>query len=273
MCPLRNQRGSRFCPGSPAFYLLLLLLASLLGGCATRREISSFQEDTQYIRQTLDSLNQSVQSLRLQVDSMQIRQDRIMDQMVTQSDLRQYKAYMGSRMDDQQGQLQVLSAQVSDLAQHVTGVSQRVDEMKYTIKSTSAVDTSAAGDTVEAEPRQLYDQAYLDLSRGNYDLAKGGFEEYLRLYADTELADNAQYWLGEVEYVQGNFEAAISEFRQVESKYPQGNKVPAALFKAGLCQLQLKEKREARVTFRDLIQRYPAAPEAAQARDRLKDLR
>mgnify|MGYP000589275130 CR=1 FL=1 len=41
-------------------------------------------------------------------------------------------------------------------------------------------------------PRDLYQQAYSDFARKNYDLSIQGFQEYLRLYRDTDLADNAR---------------------------------------------------------------------------------
>jgi len=269
------KRESRRKPGFPFLCLTLLLAGAIslsLPGCAPR-QISTIKEDTEYIRASLDTLNLGIQNLRMQVDALQIRQDRLVEEMVTQSDLRQYKAYLGSRLDEYQQQAQTISAQLNDLSQRLTGVAQRVDEMKYKAKASPEADTSAAGDSVAAEPRQLYDQAYLDLSRGNFDLAKNGFEEYLRLYPDTELADNALYWLGEADYVQHNYENAIKRFQEVEQKYPQGNKVPAALFKIGLCQVQLKQKQKAKETFRRLIDQYPGSPEAAQAQDRLKELK
>ena len=260
--------------GFPIFCRRIFPLAifALVWGCAPR-QMTVMQEDTQYIRASLDTLNLNFQNLRMQVDALQIRQDRLVEEMVTQSDLRQHKAYLGSRLDEFQQLNQMISAQLNDLSQRLTGVAQRVDEMKYTAKTPSEADTSAAAEVVAAEPRQLYDQAYLDLSRGNFDLAKGGFEEYLRLYPETELADNALYSLGQADYVQHDYRSAIEKFQEVEKKYPQGNKVPAALFKIGLCQAQLKQRQNAKETFRRIMSDYPGTPEAAQSKDRLQELK
>jgi tol-pal system protein YbgF len=269
-----TRRESQRELGFPIFcrWLLLVGLTTLFWGCAPR-QMTLMQDDTEYIRASLDTLNLNFQNLRMQVDALQIRQDRLVEEMVTQSDLRQYKAYLGSRLDEYQQQAQMISAQLNDLSQRLTGVAQRVDEMKYTAKTPSEADTSAAAEVVAAEPRQLYDQAYLDLSRGNFDLAKDGFEEYLRLYSETELADNALYWLGEADYVQHDYRSAIEKFQEVEQKYPQGNKVPSALFKIGLCQVQLKQKQNAKETFRRIMSDYAGTPEAAQSKDRLQELK
>lgn len=274
MIPCGKSSGeSRRTTGFPANCILLGLVTLVLAGCATRGEILRLKEDAAYIRATTDTLNQTVQSLRDMVEDLQVKQDRLVEEMATQSDVRQFRAYLSSRLDDDQAQANMLSDQVNDLSQRLTGVAQRVDEMKYRAKEPSIVDTSAAAEMVDAEPRQLYDQAYLDLSRGSYDLAKTGFDEYLKRYPDTELADNALYWLGEVEYGQHNYKIALEKFQQVEVQYPKGNKVAAALLKMGLCQIQLRQKISARETFRKLVDKYPSTPEAAQAKERLKSLK
>jgi len=71
--------------------LVPVVLMALLAGCAPR-QMTVMREDTQYIRASLDTLNLNFQNLRMQVDALQIRQDRLVEEMVTQSDLRQHKA-------------------------------------------------------------------------------------------------------------------------------------------------------------------------------------
>lgn len=260
--------------GFPVLYLGLLIFGLFLSGCATRKEILKFQTDFEYVKAKLDTISINQQNLRMQVDGLQIRQDRLVDEMVTQSDLRQHKAYLGSRMDDYENQALMISAQINDLSQRLTGVAQRMDEWRYQqpAEPTKADSADMAIIAEQPELKELYDQAYTDLTRGNYELAKSGFAEYLRLYADTELADNALYWMGETEYVQHNYEEALSTFTKVIQDYPQGNKVPAALFKVGLCQLALANAEEAKTSFQRLIQEYPATPEASQAEERLKEM-
>ena len=258
--------------GFPMLCMCLTIVGLGFSGCASRSEILRFRENSEYIRAQLDTLNLNLQNLRMQVDGLQIRQDRLVEEMVTQSDMRQFRAYMGSRMDNYENQTLMLSAQINDLSQRLTGVAQRVDEMKYRVVKPTGADSSDTVAVAAPELKELYDQAYSDLTRGNYELAKGGFAEYLRLYPDTELADNALYWLGETEYVQHNYPEALKLFKQILEKYPNGNKVPAALFKVGLCQIALKERENAKATFQTLIVDYPATPEASQAAERLKEL-
>jgi len=64
-------------------------------------------------------------------------------------------------------------------------------------------------------PRELYTQAYADYARGNYDLAIQEYTDYLRNYPDTDLSDNAQYWIGECHYAKSKFEDAIEDRKSV----------------------------------------------------------
>jgi tol-pal system protein YbgF len=123
-----------------------------------------------------------------------------------------------------------------------------------------------------AQAKEIYDNAYLDLSRGNYSLALLGFRDYLTKSPESELSDNAQYWIGECYYTQKDFMRAIEEFERVDHNYPLGDKVPAALLKIGYSQLQLENRDAAKETLRDLINRYPTTEEAEQARAKLSTI-
>jgi tol-pal system protein YbgF len=120
---------------------------------------------------------------------------------------------------------------------------------------------------------KLYDTAYEDYQRQNYSLARTGFEEYLRMFAETDLADNAQYWIGECYYAEGKYEEAAAAFRRVIERYPTGNKAPRAMLKAGHALLQLGRKDQASAMFQQVIDTYPLSSEADQAKSRLKKLK
>jgi tol-pal system protein YbgF len=120
---------------------------------------------------------------------------------------------------------------------------------------------------------KLYDTAYEDYVRQSYSLARNGFEEYLRRFPDTDLADNAQYWIGECYYSEGRYEEAAEAFKQVITRYPTGNKVPRAMLKAGFALLQLGREDQAKAMFQQVIDAYPLSSEADQAKTKLKNLR
>jgi tol-pal system protein YbgF len=137
-----------------------------------------------------------------------------------------------------------------------------------------------AGETAGGEPEgmvpqkeEVYDTAYLDMVRGNYDLAISGFREFIASGKKQELKDNAQYWIGECRYAQGNYDEAITEFQKVVDEYPRGNKVPSALFKIGKSYYELGDSDEASRYFNAVIGGYPHSEEAKLAKEYLSDLR
>jgi tol-pal system protein YbgF len=138
---------------------------------------------------------------------------------------------------------------------------------------TGAIDPGPSpGEASGLDPEEVYDTAYRDVSRGSYTLAVAGFREFLRLFPDHSLADNAQYWIGECFYVQNDMESASTEFRRVIDGYPDGDKVPAAYLKLGYAALRLNNTNEARRHFDELIQKYPRSEESRSARTKLASL-
>lgn len=119
------------------------------------------------------------------------------------------------------------------------------------------------------DPGQLYDQASQDLTQGRYGMALAGFHDFLTRYPSSELADNARYGAGECFFAQSKFDSAAVEYQRVATDYPDGDKVPAALYKLALSQDKLGKADAAKKTFQDLIKRFPDSGEAQLARDRL----
>ena len=119
------------------------------------------------------------------------------------------------------------------------------------------------------DPVRLYDQATLDLTQGRYGLALQGYRDFLRRFPAAELADNAQYGVGECFFAQVAFDSAAVEYAKVPASYPKGDRVPAAMYKLSLCQERLGRSAEARKSMEDLVRLYPNASESQLARDRL----
>lgn len=116
---------------------------------------------------------------------------------------------------------------------------------------------------------QIYDQASQDLTQGRYAMAVQGFRDFLRRYPTSELADNAQYGVGECFFAQSVFDSAEVEYARVETQFPTGDKVPAALYKLALSRDRLGRAGAARKVLEDLVKRFPNAGEAQLARERL----
>lgn len=137
------------------------------------------------------------------------------------------------------------------------------------------------------EAMDLYQTAYLDYTRGNYPLAIAAFRELIRRYPKTDLAEMAQFWIGESHFslarslqsrgeserATQEFERAVQEFRRVLIEYPRGDMVPSALLKRALALIELKQPALAEADLKFLVDQYPTREEAAKAREELARLR
>jgi tol-pal system protein YbgF len=122
------------------------------------------------------------------------------------------------------------------------------------------------------EAVMLYRKSFEALRTGKHEEAVKGFKEFIRLYSTNDLADNAQYWLGECYYDRKDFTAAVREFRKVIERYPNGNKVPDAMLKVGFSYLSLGSIEAGRQTLTQLQRSYPRNEAAVRAENRLAEL-
>lgn len=123
-------------------------------------------------------------------------------------------------------------------------------------------------DLLSLSAQALYDRGYTLYHQGRYVDAETSFQRFLQTNPDNELADNAQYWIGECRYSRSDTRGALASFREVVEKYPKGNKVPDALLKAGQCLEAMGDIEGARVTYREVGRRFPGSAVAAAAEER-----
>ncbi len=131
-----------------------------------------------------------------------------------------------------------------------------------------ASDLELAAGLAAGEP-QLYDQALDLLQRQELDAAETAFRDFLARFPASDLADNAQYWIGEARLRRGDVGGALVAFRAVVEDYPEGNKVPEALFKVGHCLAEQGDATAAEEVLRELVRRYPGSAASELARRRL----
>lgn len=127
--------------------------------------------------------------------------------------------------------------------------------------------------TVSTTAGNLYRDAYETFQRGDLDGSRRKFEAFLKTYPNMELSDNAQFWIGETYFQKRDYEKAILEYEKVIVKYPEGDKVSAALLKQGLAFLELGDKTNGRNLLKRVTDRYPQSEQADIARKKLETLK
>ncbi len=120
---------------------------------------------------------------------------------------------------------------------------------------------------------EIYRSAKQAFDQGDSEAARKGFQDFIKRYPNSKNADNAQFWIGEIYYREKWYEKAILEYQNVIEKYPQGNKVPAALLKQGLAFSSIGDPANSKLILEELVRKYPKSSEAKVAAEKLKTLK
>lgn len=172
-----------------------------------------------------------------------------------------------AKLQDTHFRLTQLAQQIAATQQELQGIRTAAEQRRPASSSSGPLSTVDASD-----PRALYDTAYADYERGSYDLAILAFRQYLETFPDTELADNAAYWIGECYYHQSRFQQAIDQFDRVLTRYERSERVPSALLKKGYAYLELGQRAQGVVQLQNVICEHGGTDEARLARQRLQEL-
>jgi tol-pal system protein YbgF len=123
------------------------------------------------------------------------------------------------------------------------------------------------------QERAAYERAFNLLKDGRYDLAVAAFKSFMQSYPAGQFADNAQYWLGEANYVQRHFKVALNEFDKVVKNFPNSPKRADALLKLGYSYQELGDINKARLSLNEVVMSYPNSTAASLAQKRLQALK
>jgi tol-pal system protein YbgF len=190
--------------------------------------------------------------------------------------LQKQQADSGTRTDQISGQIQALNDTMDELKVRLAKVTKQLEDMQAAQQSIQAQQAQQQAQQQAAAaappPDILYNNALRDYNGGKDDLATQEFSDYIKFYPNTDLAGNCYFYLGEIQFRQGNYQQASQSYDQVLQNFPSGNKAASAQLKKGLALIELGKQDDGVTELRHLIQRYPHAPEALQARDKLRKL-
>ncbi len=278
----RVSKGSLVLP-----FVFLAVLALGAGGCSDAT--GALEQDVAQLQRDLNALTLSVHRSRGDTDTVVGQIDRrTREQSAEQS---KQIASLSTRVDALSTELTRVAARLEELSRRVESLSRELASRPGapapggappSASPTAPRPSSSGGPT----PEQAYQAAYLDFSKGNYPLAIAGFREFVRRYPDAQLADQAQYWVGESLFSQARaslaagqtdkanreLEQAVQEFRKLVLNYPRGERVPTGLYKEALALLELKQTKLAQARLQYLIDNFPQSEEAPLAKERLATL-
>jgi tol-pal system protein YbgF len=254
----------------------LLLFSTASPAFAVSKEIIQLQTQVQQLQDQMARMQQQFDAqMAIQKSLIEQTTDNVnkMSQTVDnlQKTLQQQNTDNGAKVDQVSGQVQALHDSVDELKARLNQISQKLDQMSNQQQN---IGTNVPGNNANQAPppQTLYDNALRDYNANKNELAMQEFQDYLKFYPNEALAGNAQFYAADIEYRQGNFQQAITDYNRVLDQYPGGNKNAAAQLKKGFALAELGQKDAAIKELNSLIARYPKSPEAAQARERLRQL-
>jgi tol-pal system protein YbgF len=229
---------------------------------------------------TVGKLNGTMSGLQKSVQDVQANSGARLDTMSTQvqglsDNLEEIKSRLGKlnqQLVDLQNTVQSLDAKVSGGATLPAGAAPSANPGAA---SSQPIGSSGGSSTPSGPPPSadtLYSNGLRDITSGKYDLARSEFEDYLKYYSDTDLASNAQFYLGEIAYSQRQYSQSVSEYDKVLTNYPKSFKLAPARLKKGMALIELGQKSQGIKELREVVKRYPGTEEERRARAKLKEL-
>jgi len=246
------------------------------------KKISKNQENIQTIKQQMEELLSLIEQIQAQQVSLQEDQKKIPAQ---------YQILL-EKLDGITLQLSRFSDDLMEIRKSSISLIQQAEQTDESEKKPEAAQESLpekkfeGKEMAEGKPeeelksplppnlsaQEIYNMAYADYLKGNFQLAIDGFKIYLDNFSQSPFADNALYWIGECHFSQKEYEQAIDRFNELILNFPLGDKIPAAYLKKGISLTELERKEEALTVFKLLVSKYPLDDETKIAQEKIKEL-
>ncbi len=245
------------------FTIFFIIVPNIFSGCATRGEIKRFQQQTEYLTQS----NAEQQRQLKQLDSLLVAQQEFLHQL---SANQQYN------MEQLQAEMQIIENIFKESGYKVSQLTEKIDNIRQEMvtsqpqQQSDSTDTSSSEPEVTINPKQLFETAALDYNKGKFELSKMEFEQFLSLFPQSALADDAQYSIAECLFALGKYEEAKTQYLKVRERFSSSTLVPDALFKASLSSLKMDDANSAKKLLQEIIEKYPQSDVAPRAEEKLK---
>jgi tol-pal system protein YbgF len=251
----------------------LIVGSTLLAtGCVSGSDIDAIHSKLGEIERELVDL-QRVSSTKQNVETLQTAIDEHMATLLkAEADMRLTLEQLSSQIDQLEANLEDTNYRLSQLSQQIAATNQDLKTFRSSGIRGDVGESAQEAPPLPTDPQALYQTAYNDYLRGNYDLSILGFRQYLESFPDTELADNASYWIGECYFSQGKYDQAIREFDNILRSYERSDKTASALLKKAYAYIELGQISRGVDQLRSVIETYPGTDEANLARQRLQEL-
>jgi tol-pal system protein YbgF len=224
---------------------------------ALQHELNRLAELNSATRQKMEDVYEGVLALQARVDSLEADLDELAEQRELQA----------------QAQVTVPSPEVL-----TPNAEDKPTETEIKVKQTPedlegpAAKLKKTSVSPKLSPERQYEKAFEAYTKQHFDEAMALFKKFVQDYPQHDLADNAQYWIGETYYDMEDYPNAILAFKEVVKRYPERSKASDALLKIGCSYVALDDRENARIYLEKVIKNYPFSEAEAKAQAKLTEL-
>ena len=250
---------------------------------STQREIEkSLNEDKKFLKEDQGSLR--LHFAQVEADLVEIK-DKI--QGLT-GKVEENSHLLKGTIEEETTKDDAMVSQMKELSSVVDELKSRIEKIESSLSSKPSVNKEMTGlkmalpvqgtlqkDISPPQEKKLTESEIYDRALGlyrddRYEEAMAGFNNFLKLYPKSDLADNAHFWIGECHRALAKYEEAILAYQRVINGYPKGNKVPVAMLQQAFAFEKIDDKTTANLVLKKLVKNFPKTKEAEIARKRLK---
>jgi tol-pal system protein YbgF len=245
-------------------------------------DIRMLQEQAQQLQVLLGALSEALKAVNARIDQQtETNRRAFAEQKLGAENLSNDLRIVREKMDDNNVRIGSLTQEVDAMRQSVQQLATAppvlaaASDPFSTAPAPDPLSTApapAAPTAAGASPQKLYDSAWTDYTTGQYDLAVLGFESYIKSFPRSDLADDAQVYIGNSYLQAGRNEKAVEAYDLAIRTYPTGNLVPDAYYKKGTALLDLKEVERAIEAFQFVAKSFPDSNAAILAKQQLARL-
>lgn len=276
---------------------VIMLVLPFLGSCATdekfaytndqinaaNKRIASLEDTVdKTIDNKLTGINTNQAAIRIEIDQLKEEISSLSGRVEENENLVKHSLEKDlTSQDTLRSDLSELSSKVAKLESSVTRQqrylnfeeAQPVEGLQEKPAAASETGEQITEGTEASGEQYLYDSSLAQYNEGQYNESLTGFKSFLEQYPKSDLADNAQFWIGECYMSLRDYEQAILAFEDVIKKHSKGNKVPNAMLRQGIAFLEINDKTSSTIILKKLIKQYPKSSEAQVAQKKLDTMK
>jgi tol-pal system protein YbgF len=261
-----------------------------VSGCATQSDLQAEQQAREALRSqvvadnraALDEVRREIQKVRGEVEEVRYRLDRTSKERVgtgpqlklLEDRIAVLEKQIKTRTEEPLPPVRPTESSVGQVPSETIGSATGAPLTAGTPPPPSSSSGSKEELALAKESQETQDEYKIGLrafQEQQFDKAIQQFRSFQRKYPNSEMADDAQYWIGESYFNQKDYNRAILEFNDV-LKYRKGDKVPAALLRQAQAFIEIGDKTDARLILQKLLNDHPGSEQAREAKDRLQAL-